>query len=77
MLWSGSFIWKVSGKYVFNKFIDNIKNKYVGKTFIPLYLETEFESMSGEKWTIFGEKKYNITSISFAKLKYNYGIVFK
>ena len=74
---SGSFIWKVSGKYVFNKFIDNIKNKYVGKTFIPLYLETEFESMSGEKLTIFGEKKYNITSISFAKLKYNYGIVFK
>ena len=74
---SGTFIWEVGGKYVFNKYIDNIKDKYEGKTFIPIHLETEFESLSGENLKILGEKKYKITAVIFAKLKFNYGIVFR
>ncbi|MGK0447481.1 MAG: hypothetical protein ACJA2M_001255 [Polaribacter sp.] len=75
---SSTYIWKVSStdKYVFNKYIDNVKEKYEGKTFIPLHKDSEFEAIDGSKFNIEGEKKYRITKVKFAKLQFDYGIVF-
>ena len=73
----GEYIWKISNsdKYVFNKFIDVTRNKLEGKTFIPLYLESEFESLDGTKFKIDGNQKYTVSKVTFAKLQFNYGIV--
>lgn len=73
-----TYIWKVSGtdKYVFNKYIDNVKELYEGKTFIALHNKSEFEAMDGSKFNIEGNKKYKITKVKFAKLQFDYGIIF-
>ena len=75
---STTYIWKVSGtdKYVFNKYIDNVKGLYEGKTFIALHNKSEFEAMDGSKLTIQGNEKYKITKVKFAKLQFDYGIIF-
>lgn len=75
---STTYIWKVSGtdKYVFNKYLDIVKEKYEGKTFIPLHNNNEFEAMDGSKFIIEGSKKYIITKVKFAKLQFDYGIIF-
>lgn len=75
---STTYIWKVSGtdKYVFNKYIDNAKEAYEGKTFVPLHSKSEFEALDGSKFNIEGDKKYKITKVKFAKLQFDYGIVF-
>lgn len=76
---SGTFFWKVGGtdKYVFNKYIDNIKQKFEGKSFIPIFFESEFETMDGDKINIDGNKTYTVNKVSFAKLRFDYGIIFK
>ena len=73
------YIWKVGGtdKYVFNTYIDNVKEQYEGKTFIALHNKSEFEAMDGLKFIIDGSQKYKITKVKFAKLGFDYGIVFK
>ena len=75
---TATYIWKVSGtdKYVFNKYIDNVKELYEGKSFIALHNKSEFEAMDGSKFNIEGNKKYKITKVKFAKLQFDYGIVF-
>lgn len=75
---SGTFFWKIGGtdKYVFNRYIDKLKERYEGKTFIPLHSKTEFEAMDGSKFNIKGDMKYKITKVKFAKLLFDYGIVF-
>lgn len=75
---SSAYIWKVSStdKYVFNKYLDVVKEKFNGKTFIPLYMESEFEAMDGSKFNFEGQKKYKVTKVKFAKLQFDYGIVF-
>jgi len=75
----GTFVWKVnsSDKYVFNKYIDNIKERFEGKIYIPLHMKSEFESMDGTKFNIEGQNKYTINKVKFAKLDLGYGIVFK
>jgi hypothetical protein len=75
---SSTYIFKIYGteKYVFNKYIDNIKKLYEGKTFIALHNKSEFEAMDGSKLTIEGTKKYKITKVKFAKLQFDYGIIF-
>ncbi len=76
---SGTYFWKVKGtdKYVFNKYIDKLKDVYEGKTFIPLKSISEFEAMDGTKFNIDGNVKYKITKVKFAKLQFGYGIVFR
>lgn len=73
-----TFVWKVgyTDKYVFNKYIDKIKDKFEGKSFVPLYLESDFEAMDGSKFKILGQNKYVVTKVKFAKIGLNYGIVF-
>lgn len=75
---STTYIWKVSGtdKYVFNKYIDIVKEKYEGKTFVPLHNNNELEALDGSKFNIEGSKKYKITKVKFAKLQFDYGIIF-
>lgn len=75
---SATYIWKVGGtdKYVFNKYIDNVKELYEGKTFIALHNNSEFEAMDGTKFNIEGNKKYKVTKVKFAKLQFDYGIIF-
>ena len=55
---STTYIWKVGGtdKYVFNKYIDNVKEIYEGKTFIALHNKSEFEAIDGSKFNIEGNK---------------------
>ena len=76
---SASYIWKISGtdKYVFNKYIDKLKEQYEGKTFIALHNKSEFEAMDGSKFNIVGDEKYKVTKVKFAKLQYDYGIIFE
>jgi hypothetical protein len=75
---SRTYVWKigVGDNYVFNKFISSIKNKYEGKTFVPLYKTSEFESMDGSEFVIKGNEKYTVNKVKFAKLDFEYGIVF-
>jgi len=75
----GTYVWKVSStdSYIFNKYIDKIKERFEGKTFIPLHLKSEFESMDGTKFDIEGQNKYKVNKVKFAKLSLQYGIVFK
>ena len=74
---TGEYLWKVTGSddYVFNKFIDVFKDKFIGKTFTPLHSTTEFESLDGTKMQIIGNQKYTISKVFFAKIKFDYGIV--
>lgn len=75
---SATYIWKVGGtdKYVFNKYIENLKELYEGKTFIALHNESAFEALDGTKFNIEGDKNYKITSVKLAKLQFDYGIIF-
>ena len=75
----GTYVWKVSStdNYIFNKYIDKIKERFVGKSFIPLHLKSEFESLEGTKFNIEGQNKYIINKVTFAKLGIGYGIVFE
>jgi hypothetical protein len=75
---SDTYFWKIGGtdKYVFNKYIDKMKETYEGKTFIPLHSKSEFEAVDGRKFNIEGNMKYKITKVKFAKLQFEYGILF-
>jgi len=75
---TATYMWKVSGtdKYVFNKYIDNVKELYEGNSFLALHNKSEFEAMDGSKFNIEGNIKYKITKVKFAKLQFDYGIVF-
>tara|TARA_B110000438_G_scaffold70517_1_gene70747 strand:- start:495 stop:1394 length:900 start_codon:yes stop_codon:yes gene_type:complete len=73
---SGTFKWQVSSisEYVFNKFIDKIKEKLLNKTYTPLHNQSEIESLDGREIIIDGSKEYKITKVSFAKFSIEYGI---
>lgn len=71
----GTYHWLVSGKYVFNKFIDVVRQKVEGRTYVPLHIESEFMALSGREFNIVGSKTYTVTKVRFAKLKFDYGIV--
>ena len=73
----GVFIWKVgsSGEYVFNKFIEKTKEKFINKSFIPLYLESKVKTLSESEITLIGDKSYKITNVKYTKLSYfEYGM---
>ena len=75
---SGTFMWKVSltDEYVFNKFIEIKKKVFENKVFIPLHNESDFVNQKGDEIIIDGNEKYTITSVRFAKLRFDYGLVF-
>lgn len=75
----GQFIWNVSSVdvYVFNKFIDVVKEKHEGKKFIPLRFTSDFKSIDGTEFQIDGKNIFTISKVKFAKLEFNYGIVLK
>jgi len=62
-------------EYVFNSFIDTIKEKLQNKIFIPLKVKSEIESLKGNKIQINGLKEYKITNVTFSKLSSGFGIV--
>jgi len=73
----GIFNWKVSSssEYVFNKFIDTIKEKFINKSFIPLYMENKVKTLSENEITLVGDKSYKVTNVKYTKLSYlEYGI---
>ena len=74
---SGTFKWKPSSisKYVFNKSIDVIKKKLLGKTYSPLHNQTQLKTLDGSKVTIDGKSFYTITKVSYSKFSIiEYGI---
>ena len=62
-------------EYVFNSFIDSIKYKLKNKTFYPLKIKSELESLKGDKIEINGLKEYSISDVTFSKLPSGYSIV--
>ena len=72
----GVFIWKVSSssEYVFNKFIETTKEKFINKSFIPLYMENKVKTLSENEITLVGDKVYKVTNVKYTKLSYEYGI---
>lgn len=75
----GSYKWKVTStsKYIFNKFLDTIKNKLINKIYYPLHNSKEVEVLDGTKVSLDGAKEYIITKVSFTKFDYDYGIKVK
>ena len=73
----GTYIIELSSidEYVFNSFIDTIKSKLENKSFIPLKMESEIESLNGDIIKIDGLKEYLISKVTFSKLTLGYGIV--
>ena len=74
---TGKFKWEVSSthKYVFNKFISNIKDRLEGKFFTPLHSTTEIEGLDGSKVVIDSSLDSKITKVSYAKFSIiEYGI---
>lgn len=72
----GTYKWKVSSssKYIFNKYLDVIKDKLNGKIYVPLHNTNEVESLNGTKVNLDGSKEYTITKVSFTKFMFDYGI---
>ena len=72
----GVFIWKVSSssEYVFNKFLETTKEKFINKSFIPLYMENKVKTLSENEITLIGDKVYKVTNVKYTKLSYEYGI---
>lgn len=72
----GTYKWKVSSssKYVFNKYLDVIKDELNKKVFVPLHNINEVESLNGTKVNIDGSKEYTITKVSFTKFMFDYGV---
>ena len=67
----------VGAEYVFDKYIETVRNKLLNKIFVPLYNESPIQSLDGKKFKILGSREYKITNVSFAKLERGYGIVLK
>jgi hypothetical protein len=74
---SGIYIFepKIIDSYVFNGYIEAIKEKLENKFFIPLKLETEIKSLEGDEISIDGTKEYKISKVSFSKIPSGHGIV--
>lgn len=72
----GSYRWKVksTSKYVFNKFLDNIRTKLLNKTYTLLHNSAEVNALDGTILILDGEKEYQITNVSFTKFDFDYGI---
>ena len=75
---SSSYIWKVSysDEYVFNKYLEKLKTRFEGKIFVSLHKGIEFENLNGQKLFLKGDEDYIITDVKFAKLKYDFSLVF-
>jgi hypothetical protein len=74
---SGEFKWKPSSssKYVFNKYVQKIKEKLESKSYIPLHNKTNLKDLNGSMVNIDGETTYVVTKVSFSKFSYGqYGI---
>ena len=73
----GVFLFEPSSidKYVFNSYIDTIKEKLENKVFIPLKIKSELKSLNGEEILIEGLKEYQITKVTFSKISSGFGIV--
>ena len=74
---STTYVWRVASydKYVFNLFIDKVKDSYLNKTYVPLYKEKNFEDFEGNKSVIRSNQEFTITKVAFAKLKFDFGIL--
>ena len=72
------YYWKVgyTDKYIFNKYLDKIKERFEGKTFIPLHNSSELEVLDGSNHTLKGIDKLKVEKVKFANLGYEYGVVF-
>lgn len=72
------FVWKVSSldKYVFNKFIDNLKSTYESKVFVPLHFSSSLKTLDGIETELSVNETYEVSMVKFAKLQRDYGIVF-
>lgn len=71
------YVWGVSSvesRYVFNKYIDKTKEKLLGKTYIPLHLETK-TSYRGNSIIFDGNKEYVVTNVKFTKFITEYGFL--
>lgn len=75
----GTFIFSPNryDQYLFNRYLDYVKEKYTNKVFVPLYNKSTLTSIGGNKIDFSGTKDYLISSVKYSKLESGYGIVFE
>ena len=74
---SGTFFWKVSdlSTYVFNRYLETLKDNLEGNSFIPLYDNEKLRSIDGQVLAFSGDKTYQMTKVSFTRIKRKYRVV--
>jgi hypothetical protein len=74
---SGTFYWKVSdlSTYVFNRYLETLKENLEGKSFIPLYDDEKLRSIDGQVLAFSGDKAHQVSKVRFTKIKRKYRVV--
>ncbi len=74
---SGTFFWKVSdlSTYVFNRYLETLKDDLEGKSFIPLYDDEELRSIDGQVLAFNADQTYLINKVRFTSIKRKYRVV--
>lgn len=75
---SGTFLYSPSqtDTYIFNKFLDYIKEKYLGMEILSLKRDQKLKDISSNELVVKSNKPYKVTNVEFSNLQDGYGIVF-